>query len=885
MLHALLIAALTAAVARPSIAPPARPAGAPRRPGADPSTAPPKLRLPATTRPTRGAIELTTDPSSERYQGTVRYQVTLTAPAAVIWLHAEGLEIARATVGGQKARPISAPGGFLGLVLARPAAAGESEVAVEFSGAFDRVRSRGLYAVAEGDRWYAYTFFEPTDARRAFPCFDEPGFKFPWRLSLRVKPGDLAVANTSIAAERPEAGLTRIEFEETTPLPSYLVAFVVGPFDLVDGGAGGRRRVPIRFVVPKGRGAETRYAASVTPRLIDLLEEALGLDDPYSKCDVAVVPRAWGTMEYPGLVALGQPLTLIPPSEETRARREAYVNTALHELAHRWFGDLVTNAWWDDTWLNEALASWIDPVLTDRFEPAWRTLASRRWENRAEALAADALPSARRLREPVVSRHEIEGSFDGAITRSKGASVAAMFEAWMGPARWRDLLKRHLTAHAHANAGSSEFLAAVSAGASPEVAEAFRGYLDRPGVARLHATVSCGRGAPRVKIRQERFLSSGERGAGGWTVPVCLKAGRGSELATSCGLVKGPAGELAVPFCPDWVWLNAGGTGYYLTALGPGQPAALWPRLAPPERLALSTDAVLQARRGDLPLADALALVKPAAQESDRLQVEASLELAGLLAPNTLGDRDRARWRVFARRTWGERARGLGWLPRADDDEEARALRWRLVPLVAGEGEEAVLAGEALALGRRWLADRRQVPAEVAWPALEVAARRGDKPLFDRILAEAVETTDRTEQARLLGLLGRFEDPALARAALALVVSPGSDLRDTGPILERMLTNRATRALAWSYLVQHWGELAPSLRSDEGTWLVTTAAALGCDPGRRAEVAAFLKPRAERFDGAPRALVSALAEADACAAARTRHQKAISAFLARAATP
>ena len=175
--------------------------------------------------------------------------------------------------------------------------------------------------------------------------------------------------------------------------------------------------------------------------------------------------------------------------------------------------------------------------------------------------------------------------------------------------------------------------------------------------------------------------------------------------------------------------------------------------------------------------------MKPAAQESDRLQVEASLELAGLLAPDTLGDADRARWRAFARRTWGERARGLGWLPRPDDDEEARALRRRLVPLVAGEGEEAVLAGEALALGRRWLADRRQVPAEVAWPALEVAARRGDRALFDRILAEAGRSTDRTEQARLLGLLGRFEDPVLARAALALVGAPGSDLRDTGPIL------------------------------------------------------------------------------------------------------
>ena len=874
MFHPLAVALLLASAAP---AAPARPAA---------SAPPPRLRLPDTARPLRGAIDLVADPSGERFRGTVRYQVALSAPTSVLWLHAEALQVAAATVDGKRAKVLTAPGGFLGLGLERPAPAGQVEVVVEFSGAFDRALSRGLYAVAEGERWYAYTFFEPSDARRAFPCFDEPGAKIPWRLTLHVKAGDVALANGRIASETPEGALRRVDFEETRPLPAYLVAFVVGPFDLVDGGTGGAARVPIRFVVPKGRGPETRYAVEVTPRIIDALEAEIGRPYPYDKCDVAVVPRFWGTMEHPGLVALGQPLTLIPPGEETRERRERYANIAIHELAHHWYGDLVTHAWWDDIWLNESFGTWEDAHVTERLEPAWRALVTSRWARRAGGLEADVLPSAKRLRQPVTSRHDIEGSFDNGITYEKGASLLSMYEAYLGPARWRGVVQSHLDARAHGVATSEDFLVALSAAAGPQVAVSFRGFLEQPGVPLLKATVSCGRGGAGVSFTQERFLSTGPRDkATRWSVPVCVRAGAGERVETVCGLVGAPRGALTLPFCPDWLWPNAGGSGYYLSALSPAELPKVLPHLTLAEKLALTTDAELQARRGDLPLADALGLVAPLAGSPDRLLVSGSIDVAGLIEPGWLGDAELARWRAFVRRTWGERARALGWLPRLDDDDELRALRRQLLPLVAGDGEEAVLSGEAQALARRWLADRRQVPAEVAWPALTVAARRADRALFDRIVAEAGKTTDRTEKGRLLAALGQVEDPELARAALALVLAPGQDRRDTGPILDRMLAGRATRRLAWGFLVENWAALAPRLRADEATWLISRAASVACAPGKRAEVAGFLKPRAEPFDGAPRALASALEEADACAAARTRNQKAISRFLVSATTP
>ncbi len=848
---------------------------------AEPAAAP-TLRLPSGVQVLRGALELTVDPAADRYQGTVRYDVELAAPTAVVWLHSEGLEIAKATVGGRSAAPVAAEGGFLGLAVEPLAPAGPATLEMAFSGTVDRVRSRALYAVPEGDDWYAYTFFEPTDARRAFPCFDEPAFKIPWRLTLRVKPGHVAFANAPASADRADGGWRRIEFAESRPLPSYLVAFVVGPFDVVEGGKGGQASVPIRFIVPKGRAPETRHAVEAMPRILAALEESVGLPYPYEKCDVAVVPRFWGTMEHPGIVALGQSLALVAVGEETRERKERFATIAIHELAHHWYGDLVTMAWWDDLWLNESFATWEDAHATERFEPAWRTLASARWRRRASALAADVLPSAKRLREPLVSRHEVEGAFDGPITYDKGASVLSMFERFLGAQAFRRVVENHLRARADRTATGEEFLETLGAGSRPEVAASFRGFLEEPGVPLLRARTRCVGAKATVEWRQERFLASGLRDpAARWSVPVCVRAGHARREATVCSLATPPRTETPLPFCPDWVWPNAGGTGYYLTALAPAEPAALLPRLTLAEKLALATDAMLLARRGDLPLADALGLVRPLARDPDRLLVEASLELAEVMDPDHLGARDAGRYRAFLRRTYGERARALGWLPRSGDDEETRALRRLLVPLLAGPGEEPALAAEARTLALQWLAARERVPAEVAWLALAAAARGGDRDLYDRIAAEADRTADRTERTRLLGNLGRFRDPALAEAALAIVLSGRHDLRDVIGILHVSLHGRETRDLSWRFLQAGWDRLAPRLRSDEGGWLVEAAAGVACDPRRRAEAAAFLAPRAEPFDGAPARLRAALDRADACAAARARNGPAVTRFLAR----
>ncbi|HEY0093215.1 MAG TPA: M1 family peptidase, partial [Archangium sp.] len=302
----LLIAFVTLASLRCAHAPEAPPAAptAPTPVAAAPEwpePQPPQLRLPDSVRPVRYALDLTLLPAEPTYSGTVTVDLDVREPVRQVWLHAQELQVtqARVLVNGRtlEARAVTASEGRLGVLLPETLGTGPAQLLLSFTGRADRERSQGLYAVEEGGEPYLYTFFEPIDARRAFPCFDEPGFKVPWRLRFTVKQEHVALANHAIVSEEPlPGGLKRVTYAESRPMPSYLVAFVVGPFDLVDAGTVGRAHVPLRFIVPRGRGPETAYAARVTPRIITLLEDFFDQTYPYEKLDVAVVPHFWGTM-------------------------------------------------------------------------------------------------------------------------------------------------------------------------------------------------------------------------------------------------------------------------------------------------------------------------------------------------------------------------------------------------------------------------------------------------------------------------------------------------------------------------------------------------------------------------------------------------------------
>jgi aminopeptidase N len=856
-----------------------------------PEPQPPALRLPDSVRPVRYALDLTLLPAEPTYSGTVTIDVDVREPVRQVWLHAQDLQVTQASVllDGRtlEARAVTQSEGRLGLLLPETLGTGPARLSVSFTGRADRERSQGLYAVEEGGASYLYTFFEPIDARRAFPCFDEPGFKVPWRLRFTVKQEHVALANHPVVSEEPlPGGLKRVTFAESRPMPSYLVAFVVGPFELVDGGPVGRARVPLRFIVPHGRGAETAYAASVTPRLVTLLEDFFDQTYPYEKLDVAVVPRYWGTMEHPGIVALGQPLTLIRPGEETLQRRQSYVNIAIHELAHYWFGNVVTCRWWDDIWLNESLTTWLDHKMTDQFEPSWVYALDASANSASFALSTDSLTTSPSVRKPITTNDDIIGSFDNGTTYSKGASLLRMLEGWLGEERVRDMLRTHVRKHAWGVATSDDFLATLEASAGPEAARVFRGFIDQPGVPRVSAELQCEAGAPpRLKLSQQRFLPAGSTGstAQTWDVPVCVRAGQGKVSARACTLLTGATGELELPTqgCPSWLLLNAGGSGYYRGGYSREQLSGLLSTppgtLTTAERLAFLGDVSAAVERGDVPLGEALKLVPATASDSHRLILQAGAQLLFSVRAERLPEAERPRYRAWLRELYGPRARALGWTPRPGEGDDVKKLRSMLLGLAAIGGQDPVLSQEAGRLARAWLADRESVSPEVAWSALRVAARDGDRTLFDTVLAQARASQDRNERTRLLASLGAFRDPTLKKEALALVLGDAFDVRDTQALFGTAFFSES-RDLAWDFYQRNFDTLAGKLRSDELGGLIGMVGNL-CDEQQRAEAEALLTPRVANIEGGPRALARALESIRLCVESERRHQPSVVEFL------
>jgi cytosol alanyl aminopeptidase len=852
---------------------------------------PPTLRLPSSVRPLRYDVELTIDPATEQFAGKIAIDLDVREATSVIWLNQEDLTLARAevTLADRKvaARVVSPIKDFVAIVTPEPLPIGRARLAIDYTGTMKRDDGTGIYPVKEADHWYAFTQFEPLDAREAFPCFDEPSFKVPWKLAIRTRRDLIAVANTPVTSERDEGnGWKRVEFAETRPLPSYLVAFAVGPFDFVDAGAT-RNGVPIRIVVPKGRGGDAGYAAEATRPLVDILEDYFAQPYPFEKLDLLAVPVFnAGAMENPGLITYRQELILVKPGELTRGRKEAFASVTAHELAHMWFGDYVTLAWWDDLWLNESFASWLGEKAVDTWKPDWDGQVGM-ISSKDRVMGSDSLDSARAIRQVIEDNGDIHNAFDG-ITYGKGQAVLTMIERHLGAAVFQEGVRAYMARHAWANATYEDFVAAMSGAAGRDMKPMFDAFVLQSGVPLVAFELQCKPGAPpTLQLQQRRYVPTGSQiqdTQRTWQIPICVKWGAGTTTGRDCTVLAEPAGELALTAktCPRWLLTNEGGTGYY-RSLPKGKlleqvlPQAA--KLTLPERVGLLGDVEALVASGDVQNGVALALVATLSKDKSTHIVDASIGIvAGIdeMVPDAL----RPRYERMIGRLYRARAVELGWASKPGEDDNTKRLRSRLLGLVAGTGRDAQLIAQARALAWRWLDDKQAVQPELVGVVLGIATRYGDAKLFDRIYAEAKQATDRGDRQRLLGALGGFTEPALVARAMALALTDEFELREALGLLQGGFAERRTRPLAYKFVTDHFDKIVAKLPEPYRPFLAFTFVPM-CDESRKAEFEAFFRPRIEKLDGGSRVMAQALEALSLCAAARKAQTPGVVTFLQR----
>ncbi|HWO09039.1 MAG TPA: M1 family metallopeptidase, partial [Polyangiaceae bacterium] len=796
----------------------------------------PAARLPDGVRPLSYQLELEVTPASAGFGGHVRIEVELASAVDAILLHAERLDISRAalnlpaTGGSLLATPrVLTKSGLTALDLPERVGPGTVSLDLDFSGSYD-AHLRGLYKLESLGDPYVFTQFEAIDARQAFPCFDEPRFKTPFDITLRIPKGLTAISNTAVSlrSELPD-GRVQLAFARTEKLPTYLVAVAVGPLDVVDAPpiapAGLRtRELPLRGVSARGRGGELAFALRETPRLLASLERYFGVPYPFPKLDLIAVPDFQsGAMENAGAITFRDTLLLLGEQAPEWQRRQS-VSVNAHELAHQWFGDLVTMPWWDDIWLNEGFATWLAAKVVQDVHPEYNAELTR-VALLERAFDMDAKESARQVRQPITSDHDIKNAFD-AITYTKGGALLEMFERYLGAERFRAGLRSYLERHRFGNGTSGELLAALEEASGQPVARAFSTFLDQPGVPMVSAQLDCSAGSPpRLRLRQRRYVPLGSSlrvDAERWAIPVCARyaspGSKAGDASRQCTLLEAPEAELTLEGseCPTWIVPNADAAGYYRWSLADADLERLlrhgYAALDPREKLSLlaSTEAATRAGEGsfDRLMSVTLALGK----ERERELVQAALAVLVEVRDALLGDADLPGYRRVLVELLLERQKQLGLFPTAAESGEARLLRPALVSALAFEAREPGLRGELGRLGRAQLGleeDRRLpgLPSELLDAALSVAVQDGGLPVIERATAALGASGDGIERNRLLGALGANQRPELSEAVLGLALSDGLRNNERLVPVVGQIRQRETRQAAYAWVEAHFDAL------------------------------------------------------------------------------
>ena len=848
-------------------------------------------RLPATVVPDHYDLTFKVDLPNERFTGLETIQVRVDRPTSRVVLNALDLRFDNVTIDAAAtsqpaAVSINQHDETATLTLAQPLLPGPAEIRIQYAGVL-KDQLRGFYLGKTAGRKYAVTQFESTDARRAFPCFDEPALKATFTLTLVIDRRDTAISNGKVLSDMPGPGRTQhtVKFAPTPKMSSYLVAMAVGDFRCLDGGQDG---VPIRVCATPDKTDLGQIALQSAEQVLKYYNSYCAIRYPFGKLDLIAVPDfEAGGMENTAAIFFRETDLLANARTASMATRKNIASIVAHEVAHQWFGDLVTMQWWDDLWLNEGFATWMSMHALEAWQPQWSVAVDEASENQ-QALDLDSLKSTHAIHARVESPDDIEGSFD-AIAYEKGAAVIRMVEGYVGAETFRSGVNAYLQAHAFGNATAQDFWTAIALTSHRPVDKILPTFVNQAGVPLIEVSLRCEDDGTMTRgtFRQQRFtLEPGSNGAAPgtvWQVPVCTKI-QGSSSPGSCPVLDRERQVVEIVHgCPSWVFINRDAHGYYRTAYPPEMLRAMAPEietaLTAPERLTLVEDEWALVRAGRHTAGDYLTIASGFGREPISGVLTRVTSKLGFIDQYLTTDQARPKLQSFVRSLFRRSLDELGVGKADQDSDDRRALRAVLIAALGTTGADADVVAASRAAVDRSIGGGTPLDTAAASALLEVAAEHGDAKLYDAIAAAAERAASPQEHSRYVNALPSFRDPGLIERALQEARSTRMRTQDTARYLAQFFGNPAARDRAWEFLKQNWTDLEPKLRIALGDTGLARSLGAFCDARTRDDIRAFFA--AHGLPSATRTLEATLERIDNCIELRDRQTSLVTDWLNR----
>ncbi|HWY21794.1 MAG TPA: M1 family metallopeptidase [Candidatus Acidoferrum sp.] len=769
-------------------------------------------RLPEVAAPENYKLTFTPDLEKAKFEGDETISIRVLKPTSEITLNAVDIDFHEISItsGGSTQKATVTPQKekeMVVLVVEKPLPAGPATIHITYTGILND-EMRGLYLGKDDQgRKYAATQFEATDARRAYPSFDEPGYKATFDITAVTDKGMVALSNYKVVSDTAGPGDKHtVNFATTAKMSSYLAALVVGNFEYIEGEADG---IPIRVYSTPGKKEMGRFVLGAAEHIVSYYDKYFGIKYPYGKLDLIGLPDfSAGAMENTGLITFREVILLIDEKSGSTGLKKTIASVTSHEIAHMWFGDLVTMKWWDDVWLNEGFATWAASKPLLGWKPEWNFDLDDVSQN-SGTRGTDSLANTRPIHQAAETPAQIQELFDG-IAYGKAAAVLNMLEAYLGPETFRAGVREYVKQHSYGNATADDFWTTLAKVSKRPVDQIMPTWVKQAGVPIVNVKAQCSGNSTTVKLSQHRYYFDRAKFQAGndqlWQIPVCLKGSNGNSA--KCELLTKKEETFTLPGCSTWVLANAGTAGYYRSGYEPDQVRSLAKdaeaKLSPAERIGLQSDIWASVRVGSEPVGDYLAFAKGLQSDRSSAVMQDVLGELNYIGRYLVNENDRDSYREWLRQYLRPVAKEVGWESKPGESDDQKTLRAGLLNALGYDARDPDTLAEARKIADKAMSDPTAVNRDLAAGALGLAALDGDQAFYDRLMTALKNPKSPEEYYMYLFTLPQFTDLKLLQRTLDFAISPDVRSQDALGVIASVMGNPDGEKQAWDFVLAHW---------------------------------------------------------------------------------